>query len=514
MRPTIRQLLLGTSVFALLLPLAAVVFFRLFDIYLLRQTERHLIAESVLIGEAYRDRLLAERGIAAAEAPPFRPLGSEGDAYVPIEPTLDLSYGILPPAPAVTRWRRTAETEEARAGLALMPLLARAQVFNLTGARVLDPDGCVVASTRGDLGDCLEQLEEVRGALAGRYSAVARRRVSDEPPPPIASIRRRGGVRVFIATPIYEGGGVIGAVWMSRTAVTPLEMLWAHRDKIGAAFLICAVLAPAASLFFARSIARPVREITRAAEAVAHGQPRPTPAAGWLAPREVVQLSGALDRMARQLTDRARYIGEFATNVNHELKTPLAGILGAVELLRHEGDAMPTEQRERFLANIEGDARRMERLVQRLLELARIQNAPEASRELEIASFVGKLIARYPVRIELDLAEAPAHIHMNPDHLESALRNLLDNALRHADGRGVALSVRRAGPRVEFCVRDEGGGISAGNLPHVFERFFTTERERGGTGLGLAIVKAVAELRDGEVTLESGSAGTIVRLLV
>lgn len=514
MRPTIRQLLLGVSVFALLLPVGAVTFLRLFDIYLLRQTERHLIAESVLIAEAYRDRLLAERGIPPEEAPPFRPLGRESDPWVPIEPVLDVSYGILPPAPEPTRWHYAQETPEARAGRALMPLVARAQVFNLTGARLVGADGCVVASTRRDLGACLDELEEVRAALAGRYAAVARRRVSDEPAPPIGSIRRRGGVRVFSATPIFEDGSVIGAVWMSRTAVSPLEVLFSHRDKVGAAFVLCAVLAPAASLLFARSIARPVREITRAADAVAHGRPRVPFVAGRLAPREIVQLSDALDRMTRQLTDRARYIGEFATNVSHELKTPLAGILGAVELLRQEWQTMQPAQRERFLENVEGDARRMELLVRRLLELARVQNAPEEAREIEIAPLVARLAASYREPIAIDLTRAPASIHMNPEHLETALRNLLDNAVRHGEGRPVELGVTQAGQRVRFRVRDHGAGVSPANLPRVFERFFTTERERGGTGLGLAIVKAVAELRGGDVAMASGPEGTTVDLVV
>lgn len=514
MRPTIRQLLLGVSVFALLLPLAAVTFLRLLDIYLLRQTERHLISESVLIGEAYRERLLAERGVPSDRSPSFRPLGREADPYVPIEPVLDIAYGVLPPAPEPTRWHHEPETPEARAGRALMPLLARAQVFNLTGARLAGADGCVVASTRQDLGACLDELEEVRSALGGRYAAVARRRVSDEPVPPIGSIRRRGGVRVFIATPIFEAGRVIGAVWMSRTAVTPLEMLWANRDKLGAAFVICAVLAPAASLLFARSIARPVREITRAADAVAHGRPRAPFVPGRLAPREIAQLSEALDRMTRQLTDRARYIGEFATNVSHELKTPLAGILGAVELLRHDWETMEPAQRQRFLDNVAGDATRMERLVRRLLELARIQNAPEESREIEIAPFVAKLVAGYPEPIQVDLARAPRSVQINPEHLETALRNLLGNALRHGAGHPVELAVERAGERVSFRVRDRGPGVSPANLPRVFERFFTTERERGGTGLGLAIVKAVADLRGGDVSIESGPGGTVVRLVV
>jgi signal transduction histidine kinase len=103
---------------------------------------------------------------------------------------------------------------------------------------------------------------------------------------------------------------------------------------------------------------------------------------------------------------------------------------------------------------------------------------------------------------------------MNPEHLETALRNLLDNAVRHGEGRPVELGVTQAGQRVRFRVRDHGAGVSPANLPRVFERFFTTERERGGTGLGLAIVKAVAELRGGDVAMASGPEGTTVDLVV
>jgi signal transduction histidine kinase len=513
MRPTVRQLLVGVSVFALVLPVAAVVFLRLFDVYLLRQTERHLIAESVLIGEAYRERLLAERGAPGA-VPGFRPAGREGEPYLPIEPVLEADYELLAPAPDPVRKRSDADTAEARAGRALMPLLARAQVFNLTGARVVGVDRCIVASTRNDLGDCLDELVEVRAALDGRYAAVARQRVSDEPTPQLASVRRRGGVRVFIANPIFEDGRVIGAVWMSRTAVSPLEMLWSNRDRIGFALLICAVLAPAVSLLFARAIARPLRRIERDALAVAHGRAREPFAPGPLAPREIVQLSLALDRMTSQLSDRARYIAEFAANVSHELKTPIAGILGAAELLRHDFAAMSPEQRDRFLANLTADAQRMERLVRRLLELARIQNAPEESRTISLAPFVAKLVAGYDAPIEVDLSLAPEELVMNPDHLDTALRNLLDNAVRHGAGKAIALSAAREGARVRFAVRDRGPGVSAANRPRVFERFFTTERERGGTGLGLAIVKAVADLRGGSVDLASGPDGTTVRLVV
>ena len=128
------------------------------------------------------------------------------------------------------------------------------------GAKVAE--GCVVASTGTQLGDCLDHLPEVNGALAGQYTAVGRPRMSDEPPPPLHSISRRGQVRLFTATPLFEDGQVVGVVRMSRTAIDPLEALWQHRQTLLYALVGSLLLVGAVSLFFARRITRPVRAIT------------------------------------------------------------------------------------------------------------------------------------------------------------------------------------------------------------------------------------------------------------
>ena len=94
------------------------------------------------------------------------------------------------------------------------------------------------------------------------------------------------------------------------------------------------------------------------------------------------------------------------------------------------------------------------------------------------------------------------------------MRNLLDNAVRHGGGQPVDLRAASSDGRVVIQVRDRGQGISDGNRRRIFERFFTTERDRGGTGLGLAIVKAVAETRNGSVTFETGPTGTLFTLTV
>lgn len=512
--PTLRQLLLGVNIFILLVPTCAVLFLPVLDAYLIRQTERRLIGESVVIAEAWRSALLQELGVPPAEEPSFRPPDSEEEHFVPLVAQTDLLYQVLPSHEPASRFATARDGPDWRAGASIAPLLERAQVFNLSGVRVFNQDACVVATTRGDLGGCFEGLTEVIGALAGEYTAVIRRRASNERPPPLASISRRGSARVFTGTPVFMGEDVVGVVRMSRTAVSPLEALWTHRGKVALVLTLCLVITPLVTYSLSHAISRPVRALTARADAIARSEDPSPFVPGRAAPREMRVLSSALDRMTDQLTERADYISEFASNVSHELKTPLTGITGAVELLREEWDGMESQQRQRFLDNIASDAERMERLVARLLELARIQATPDEASRVDVGAFMKTLVGRYGAPVRLTLAENLPPLSINPEHLEMAVRNLVDNALRHGAGSPVEISVSRVDDRTAIDVRDHGPGIRPANRTRIFERFFTTERDTGGTGLGLPIVQAVARTRGGDVLVDTGADGTCFRLLL
>lgn len=513
--PTLRQLLLGVNVFVLLVPAAAVVTLRILETQLVRQTERRLIVESVLVGEIWREAVLAESGVPSESAPSIRPPGAEDARYAPFEPVLSLRrQGVEPPAPPATRFVEPQDDAAWRAGARIEPLLGRAKTFNLSAVRVLNAEGCVVSTSGADSGSCLDHLEEVRRALNGEYWAVARRRVRDEPDPPLRGIQRRSGVRVFSAVPVFSGGEVLGVVQISRTPVDPLEAILEQGLAIGFGLLACVLLTVGVSLFLSYTILKPVRRLAGSARAVARGERIEGPAAGRFAPAEVVELERSLSTMTRQLTDRAEYIAEFSTNVSHEIKTPITAIRGAVELLQESGGEMTAEQRARFLGNIDDDAARIERLVASLLELSRIQSAPERAETIDVPGFFRHLVRHYGERFALDLSRAPSAVSMNADHLESAVRNLLDNAARHGLDGPVEVAVRDRHGSLEIAVTDHGRGISDRDLPRIFDRFYTTESDSGGTGLGLAIVRAVAETRGGSVTCSTGRAGTTFTLTV
>lgn len=507
--PSLRWLLLGVSVFALMVPAVAFLTQRIYDTYLVRQTERQLIAQSVVIGERWREVYRDVQGRRGSEG--VRPPDRADQRFVPIEPVIDLTTRVSAPQPKIVDQAEDYDPDYLEAGRRIEPLLKRAQIFNLSAVRILDPRGCVVASTRSEHGLCLYSLPEIREAVAGRYSARARRRISDEPLPSLSEVRRRGDIRIFTALPIFSDGKVIAIVRLSRTSLDALTSLWMSRRGLVAVAAITAALLLGISLISARAIASPLHRLTQRARAISAGETSSADL-GW-APHEILQLGEAFDTMTARLQERARYISEFASNVSHELKTPLTGIRGATELLLDKGELMPPEQRDRFLANIETDAKRMDDLVGRLLELARLENADrQADTEVDVAATLNTMAARYP--IELVVEDVPSTIRIQPDHLVSAIGNLIENAIRHGEGKPVTVRASNQAGRLVVEVFDQGSGISPANQPRVFDRFFTTERDRGGTGLGLAMVKAIAEGRGGSVSFETDEAGTRFRLVV
>ena len=509
--PSIAVLLLGANLFVLTLPFASVLVWRAYDLYLLRQTERQLINQTVVIGEAFRDAWRQEQGLQDDNP---RPPDRADDRYVAIEPVLDVLGDIDPYQPVVLRPEQPQDSPQKRAGARIEDLLQRAQIFNLSGVRVLDPSACVVASTGGQSDQCIVPPAEVQLALRGEYSAVARRRSAPRPLPPLGDIQSRGTLQVHTALPIFSNGQVIAVVTATRTGLDALSSLWQIRRGLLVAIALTMGLIGAVSALFARAIAGPMLAITTKAKAVAAGAPPGDFIARGFTPAEIRSLSEALDTMTKKLRAQAEYVADFATTVSHELKTPIAAIRGASELLS-DFEGMDRAQRQRFLNNILLDTERMDRLVTRLLALAKIESAAALpSGKLQVAAFCQRLLARYGAAVELVLQGPPAELEMTEEHLGSAIGNLVDNALRHGLGKPVRVTLSSAGERLVVEVRDEGTGISPGNQPKVWDRFFTTERDRGGTGLGLSIVQAIVQARRGEVSFESSPGGTTFRMLL
>ena len=206
---------------------------------------------------------------------------------------------------------------------------------------------------------------------------------------------------------------------------------------------------------------------------------------------------------------------DFVANVSHELKTPLTSISGYAETLL--GDSADPETTHRFLGTILSNARRMQRLVDDLLDLSRIEagrwhpdrtNADVAAVADESWAALGGRADAHQVELVLDIGPGAETVDADLDALRQVVTNLMDNSLRHtpAGGRITCVS-RRVDSGVAVSIRDDGAGIPREHLSRIFERFYRADasrsREEGGTGLGLAIVKHLVEAHGGRVAAES-----------
>ncbi|GAB5558872.1 MAG: hypothetical protein SynsKO_05190 [Synoicihabitans sp.] len=212
---------------------------------------------------------------------------------------------------------------------------------------------------------------------------------------------------------------------------------------------------------------------------------------------------------------------EFVANVSHELRTPLAVIKGYIETLVDGHQEMDIADRARFLATVQRHTERLNSLLEDLLTLSRLESV-QASIEresIELHSFIDTLLAEYQGQpasakhtIETHFDPAVTKLIFDPLKLSQVFNNLIDNALKYTPaGSIVSIGTRLRQDQVEITVRDDGGGIPATDLPHIFERFYRVEkgrsREKGGTGLGLSIVKHIVQLHGGSVRVESDQQG-------
>ncbi|MEM6793540.1 MAG: HAMP domain-containing sensor histidine kinase, partial [Acidobacteriota bacterium] len=508
----------------LAVPLAGVSLLRLYDSMLIRQTESELISQGAALAAVYLNEL-------ARQAPSFG-LEADGAGHMPLygvpaAPSLDLDerfrpgiasldlarHPVLPPMPPGRAPADPADPLAEAVGERLAPILRQTQRTTLAGLRLLDSSGTVIATSGSEGGLDLTERPEVRAALDGYRSSVLRRR-DIASTPPLGSVSRGTGLRVVVAFPVTLGRRVVAAVVLARTPMSVSQALYRDRRY----FLLGGVVTLAAvgllAMLTAATLGRPMRALIEQTERVRRGEKGAAQPLVRPVTREVAQISEAVASMASDLEQRADYIATFAANVSHEFKTPLTSIRGTVELLRdHHDGGMSAEERVRFLTILEKDAARLERLVSRLLELARADVLRPSGRRQQIGAAVGAAARRYlrrGVALETDAAPEASErsVAIGSEALDSVLSNLLENALQHG-GERVRLRARVEGERALLEVEDDGPGISESNRARVFDRFFTTRRGEGGSGLGLSISRSLVAAHGGEIRVRSRAGCTV-----
>jgi signal transduction histidine kinase len=357
---------------------------------------------------------------------------------------------------------------------------------------VVDSRGRIVARSASLGGGVLGTPAEIAGIIAtGRAHFLDTRRGGE-------SLRLYGAPLARVGSGPAAGGAVLVAT------ATAADERTAHRIRVLvlAAAAGAALLAIAVALLLTRRALRPLTDLSAAARAIGEtGDPtRRLPPAG--SKDEVGALSETLNAMLASLESARESERRFVADASHELRTPLTALRGNAAYIAQHG-ANPE-----VLADLEDDARRLSRLLDDLLALAREDAAGPGSGELVRLDLLA--LARADALVVVD-APAPVIVRGDADALARAIGNLVENGLVHGPaGQTVGIVVREVAGRARVTVTDRGAGLGATDAEHAFERFWRAGVANAphGAGLGLAIVRATAERHGGSVSVD-GAAFTI-----
>ncbi|MDF0600810.1 sensor histidine kinase [Psychromarinibacter sp. C21-152] len=335
-----------------------------------------------------------------------------------------------------------------------------------------------------------------------------------------SDIYRNGGTIFSVATPVLQGGDAVGVVALSSPAGEIDELVRSEREQVLQMFVIAILVSIGLSLVLASTIANPLSDLAAAAEIGRDRSAtrRKSPARVRIPdlsgrPDEIGRLSAALRGMVGALYERIDANEQFASDVAHEIKNPLASLRSAIGTLRV---AKREDQRERLLEVIEHDVRRLDRLVSDISNASRLDS--ELVKEDEenfdllamlrnLTDYLGNEAREKGIEFITDMPTDPIQIHGLEARLAQVFVNLISNAISFCeDGDAIRVWVRRRENRVLVVVEDTGPGIPEEALTKIFNRFYS-ERPAGqfgnNSGLGLAISKQIVEAHSGVIWAEN-----------
>jgi two-component system, OmpR family, sensor histidine kinase CreC len=354
------------------------------------------------------------------------------------------------------------------------------------------------------VGQDYSRWRDVLLTLRGEYGARASR-----------DTERDDGTTVFyVAAPIVHNNERIGVLTLSKNASTVAPFIERSERKIlvSGAWLIglSLLIGVAATLW----IVHAVRKLARFADQVEAGQRVAPPEL----PGELGKLARSMNAMRERLEGK-RYVENTVRALTHEIKSPIAAIRGAGELLR---EPLLQADRERFAETVVSQSMRMQQTVDRLLELSKLEGmfVPPKKERLDLALVVKDIVATLQTRdpnIDIQVAGA-SHVALNGDveSIRLAILNVIENAIEFSPlGSPILCKIARDHSHASVDVIDHGVGFADFAVEKIGERFVSSPRPEGGaksTGLGLAIAKQVAELHGGTLELVSASKPTRVRM--
>lgn len=379
------------------------------------------------------------------------------------------------------------------------------------GVYLTDQKGVIIFdSEKTREGQDYSSKRDVALTLKGKYGARSTRNDESDSKTSI----------LYVAAPVGDLKTPSGVLTVYKAQADALPMIHERKRVI---YFACGLIGSGILILIAAVflwLFRPIGKITEYARAIERGErPNKLPKLGI--GREVNTLAHALESMREALEGR-RYAEHYIQTLTHEMKSPLAAIRGAAELLDEE---MPKATRHRFLENIRSETARTERLISRLLELSAIESKVrlETADILDLREVLSQAIEQARslaelggVTLDTRLPEAAVSLRGDPFILRAAITNLLENAIDFSPrGSTTEISISIVESDAVLTIRDHGPGIPTYAQERIFDRFYSLRHHsigRKGTGLGLTLVKEAAELHGGSITLNSADGGGTIAL--
>ncbi|MES2901315.1 MAG: two-component system sensor histidine kinase CreC [Pseudomonadota bacterium] len=372
---------------------------------------------------------------------------------------------------------------------------------------VTDARGIVLFDSRGtDVGKDYSRWNDVYKTLRGTYGA---RSTAERPDDENSTV-------MHVAAPIRDGEKIIGVLTIAKPNANVQPFVERSQRVIlerGALLLVLSLLIGGA---FAWWLSQSLRSLMVYINDVEQGKKAALPALGN---NEIGTLGRALESMRNRLEGK-EYVEELMHTMAHELKSPIAAIQGAAELLQED---MPEAERKHFLANILHQNARQRQLIDKLLALIKVEKQQHllSTESVKLRELVAQLkddceIRLASRRIQFDVEVDDISVRGDPLLLRQALGNLVDNAIDFSPaGSVIALRAMRQDTRVLISVTDAGSGIPAFAHERLFERFYSLPRPDGArsTGLGLPFVREVAALHGGSISVENGADKGVIAIL-
>ena len=385
----------------------------------------------------------------------------------------------------------------------------RLYITDAQGIVRFDSDRDPTTGRGRDEGQDYSQWRDVRLTWRGEYGARTSRTIADDA---LSSV-------MYVAAPIIVDGHTIGVLSLGKPTRNVNTLVASAKRKILLAGTATGVAIVAVGLLLSSMTLRPMHRLTTYARAVRDGQRLPLPPLGR---SEIATLGQAFEAM-RDALEGKQYIEHYVQTLTHEMKSPLAAIHGAAELLQEE--TMLPGQRQRFVHNIQSEAQRLLTIVEKLLLLAAVENCKALQAVARLNLWTLATAVRESFDAVLLAKRITCTIHGTPDatfpgddfFVRQALANLLQNAVQFTpQGGTIRLTVNADAATVSLVVQDSGPGIPPYALGRVFERFYSLPHPDTGkksSGLGLSLVREVAVLHAGTVTLHNHAEGGAVACL-